>query len=308
VYDRAVRWSLIVAIACAAATARAAPDPAPAAPAPDTVALLPLATGKGFALYGQPVAAELARALRAAGIEVVVVSAGATPPARARLVIDGSIASGPHGAVALEARVRDPAKGVVVANVASTAPELGALDRAAAELSAQLVPAVKGKLAELDRPPAPPRPPEPPTPPAPPTHPPPLPVALPPAVVFGASEVGEFPAAAAAELARGLVARTGHRAVDAARPPDGKPVAGDFELAVEITAYAPKLDGVWTARASARVRWIAPDGREVVSRIVHTDTLVGSRGEDRAAMVHYAEAQLADILGPRVAAWAQGRP
>jgi hypothetical protein len=314
VYDRAVRWSLVLAIAIAAATARAAPAPAPA-PAPaaaDTVALLPLATGKGFALYGQPVAAELARAMRAAGLEVVVVSVGATPPARAKLVVDGTIESGPHGAVALEARVRDPAKGVVVANVSSSAPELGALDRAAADLSAQLVPAVKAKLAALDAPPPAPVEPVPPVPdvhdqhPIPPVKP--VPALQPAAVVWGASQAREFPAAAAADLARELVAATGHRALDAARAPDGKPVGGDFELAIDVVAYTPAKDGVWTARASARVRLIAPDGRVVVSRVVHTDTVVAAKGEERDAMVHYAAAQLADILRPRVTAWAQGKP
>ena len=42
---------------------------------PTTIAMLPLDGEKRLELFGQPVAAEIARALKAAGIDVVVVGA-----------------------------------------------------------------------------------------------------------------------------------------------------------------------------------------------------------------------------------------
>ena len=299
--------ALLITIAIVAAAVPAHGAPGTDAPQP-TVALLPLATGKGFELYGQPVAAEVARALRAGGLEVVVVSQGATPPARAHLVVDGTIAGGPHGAVAMQVRVRDLDKGVVVATLDASAPELTQLDHAAADLAARLLGAVKEQLALRDQPKTPPHHD---TPPPPPPHhqelsPP--PVDLPPAIVWGTSVAPEFPDDAAAGIARALVARTAHRGVDAGAPPDGKPLQGDYGLAIEVEDYGVVLDGVWTARATARVRWFGADGRQVADRIVHTDTLVGSRKDDRAAMVRYASAQLADILAPRVLAWSRGTP
>jgi hypothetical protein len=289
-----VRW-LIVAIAVLVARPVHADTP------PQTVALLPLATGKGFELYGQPVASEVARALRAGGLEVVVVSAGATPPSRARVVIDGTIAGGAKGAVTLTVRVRDADKGVVVTTLDATAPELTALDHAAADLAARLLPAVKAQLAAHDAitsaPPPPPHVVEPP-------H---VPTvrrpSLPAAFAYGGSLDPDFPAAAAAEVARALVERTGHVAVDAPRAPDGKPIDVPFEIAVVIERYELIQDGVWTARATARVRWIDGRGKTLVDRVVHTDTLVGARTDDRAAMLRYVDAQLVQIVAPHLDAW-----
>jgi hypothetical protein len=275
-----VRW-LIVAIAVLVARPVHADTP------PQTVALLPLATGKGFELYGQPVASEVARALRAGGLEVVVVSAGATPPSRARVVIDGTIAGG--------------AKGAGTLTLDATAPELTALDHAAADLAARLLPAVKAQLAAHDAitsaPPPPPHVVEPP-------H---VPTvrrpSLPAAFAYGGSLDPDFPAAAAAEVARALVERTGHVAVDAPRAPDGKPIDVPFEIAVVIERYELIQDGVWTARATARVRWIDGRGKTLVDRVVHTDTLVGARTDDRAAMLRYVDAQLVQIVAPHLDAW-----
>ena len=323
VYPRAVRagvTAVVVAIAViAGGAARGDRGPAGAAkpekaakPTPaakeaadkvDTVALLPLATGKGFELYGHPVASEVARALRAGGLEVVVVGAGASVPDRARLVIDGTIAAAPKHGVALQVRVRDPQKGVAIATLEASAPELTALDRAAADLAARLLPAVKAQLAAMSAPadepagktPAPIAPAVAPS------------VALdqPIAITFGTSVDPDFPDVAAAELAHRLVARTGRVARDGV-PLTGQPLDGDYGLAVEVRDFAIELDGVYTARATARVRWIDRGGHVIVDRVVHTDTLVGSRRDDATGMVRHAAAQLADILAPHVIAWAKG--
>jgi hypothetical protein len=312
----AARSGLTIAIALAmVAPSVAAPggaagpvaDPAPAAAV--TIALLPLATGKGLALYGQPVASELARALRAGGLDVVVVSAGAPVPARARLVIDGTVAPDGDG-VALEVRVRDPARGAVVATLAARAPELAAIDRAAADLSVRLLPAIRAQLAQaspvahapvehtpvdhapVDRAPVDH---------APVDH---APVApAPAALIVARSLVLDFPAAAAASIATALVRRVHHRAVPGELAP-GPLVGADFAVVVEITAFDVEQVGVLIGRARARVRWIGATGAVIAERVVHTDTVVGNRRGDAAALARACADQLVAIVAPRVAAWA----
>src|SRR5215468_10544975 len=70
---------------------RAVAEPAPAG---DVVALLPLDADKSLEIYGQPVASELARALVAGNVYVVVVGPRMAVPDNARLIIDGTIALG----------------------------------------------------------------------------------------------------------------------------------------------------------------------------------------------------------------------
>src|SRR5438270_11841868 len=81
---------------------------------PDAIALLPLDAEQRLEIYGQPVASELARALGAGGIEVVVVGPKMAVPERARLVIDGTIKTTKTGVVALAVRVRDKSSGAVL--------------------------------------------------------------------------------------------------------------------------------------------------------------------------------------------------
>ncbi|HTJ46500.1 MAG TPA: hypothetical protein VL463_30550, partial [Kofleriaceae bacterium] len=99
-----------------------------------------------------------------------------------------------------------------------------------------------------------------------------------------------------------------HRAVDVPPATNGKPLDGDFGLSIDITKYDLVFDGVWTARATARVRWFDMRGREIADRVVHTDTLVGAKDEDQRALVRQASAQLVDILAPRVIAWSRSSP
>lgn len=296
--------------------------PQPPAPAPAesvTVALLPLATDKPLALYGQPVASELARALRGGGLDVVVVSTGAPVPSRARLVIDGTIASD-RGGVALEIRVRDPERGAVVATLAARAPELATIDRAAAELSAKLLPAVRGQLqAVVPHPSDPPRDPvHAPHPTGPrltephPIDPPRAPHPRAPRTATPAARVSihvsapGFPDDAATALGAQLVARVGHRAVFGEVPPG--PIAdADFAVQIDIVDFDLEQLGVLIARAGARVRWRDASGALVADRVVHTDTVVGSRKDDAAAVARACAAQLVEIVAPRARHWVGGR-
>jgi hypothetical protein len=274
----------------------------PARDAGDVVALVPLAAEARFALYGQPVASEVARSLRAGSIDVVVVSAGAPVPARARLVIDGRISGEAGGAVSLEVRVRDPAKGVVVATLHARASALTAIDRAASDLAERLLPAVREQLAVLDRaadraaaaaasrPPTPPA-----TRPAPTTTRP----ARPPAVI----EIGgaAFPAAMA--MAKALAERL---ELEPMRGSTSAPPSTGIALRIDVLGFDVQAMGVLVGRARVRIR--ATDARGVVfDRVVRTDSIVGRIGASRDELARSAAAQVIDIAAPRLRDGLRGR-
>lgn len=125
------------------------PRHAEAEPAPqgDAVALLPLDAERNLEIYGQPVASEIARALVAGNVAVVVVGPKMAVPERARLIIDGTIALGKASAVTISLRIRNTADGVTLENLSATAPGLARIDGAASELSARLLPIVRDQLA-----------------------------------------------------------------------------------------------------------------------------------------------------------------
>lgn len=116
-----------------------------------TVALLPLDADKRLEIYGQPVAAEVGRALKASGIDVVVVNAKMAVPEHAQLIVDGSIKAGKGDAITLTMRIRDRRDGTTLEALPASAATLTTIDKAAAELSAKIVPAVRSHLAALAR-------------------------------------------------------------------------------------------------------------------------------------------------------------
>src|SRR5688572_31969483 len=74
----------------------------------ETIAMLPLDGEKRLEIYGQPVAAEIARALKAAGLDVVVGGAKMNVPDTAQLIVDGTIKAAKHKQIDVSIRVRDP--------------------------------------------------------------------------------------------------------------------------------------------------------------------------------------------------------
>jgi hypothetical protein len=114
----------------------------------DAVALLPLDGEKRLEIYGQPIANELARAMTASGIDVVVVGAKMAVPARAQLIVDGSIKAN-KDTVTLTIRIRDPRDGTTLETLPPSTSKLTNIDQAAAEVSARVVPAVKTQLEAL---------------------------------------------------------------------------------------------------------------------------------------------------------------
>jgi len=291
-------WIGMVCLACAASTAGAQP-----APAVDTVALLPLDADARLEIYGQPVASEIARALVAGGLDVVVVLPKMAVPERARLIVDGAIKAGKGDAVLLSIRVRNPADGTVLEKLEATATNLGTIDRAAAELSSRVLPVVRERIAVLGR-----RPPVPPI---------------------------DRPIQRATRAPKGLlvgiaVSQSSTAVVEPLRLALGEAVAtwnasGTWQVvpvepstlgpklapltvatakvqhgvAFEILAYSVSIDEVPLARARVRVR-IADPGAVVFDRVIVTDTIVGDRAMAPDALAARVAREVLAILRPHL--------
>lgn len=104
------------------------------------VAILPLsASTPRMRIYGAPVADALAKHLGTPGeVRVEAPSLDEALPERVDLVVDGRIVEAGASAVRLEARVRDPERGLTVAEVATGARPLAQIDRLAEELARAL--------------------------------------------------------------------------------------------------------------------------------------------------------------------------
>lgn len=140
---RGTSWILMaVVLAGWAARASAEPDAA-------VVAVLPLAAADApMRIYGPPVASTLAERLgNQRGLRVEALSLSGVLPAQVDLVIDGRIVTAPSGEVLLEARVRDPARGITMAAVATGARPLAEIDRLTAELATALAPRLHAAAA-----------------------------------------------------------------------------------------------------------------------------------------------------------------
>ncbi|MDB4954519.1 MAG: hypothetical protein JWO36_2088 [Myxococcales bacterium] len=256
----------------------------------DAVALLPLDADQRLEIYGQPVASELARALVAGGIDVVVVGPRMAVPERARLIVDGTIA-GRGETVTMTLRIRDRVAGTVLDSLTATAPSLTTIDSASTDLAGRVLPAIRKWLAALHA--ATTRPVDRVTPPAKPVDAPPPPLLI--AVTGAAPQVEALRVAFTG--AASVWARTHHReartmdAAALARDHAAKTVqqnGTDLGIAIEILGYAVEPGTVPTARARARVR-IADPSQVVFDRVIVTDTIVGDRG------------LAADVLAARVA-------
>jgi hypothetical protein len=138
-----MRWLLAIGLVVLASVQAFADEPARA------VALLPLDADLKLELYGQPVASEVARTLVQGGLEVVVVGPKMAVPAHARVVVDGTIKAGKGGTVTITVRIRDASDGSVLDTIPVTAASQTAIDHAAEELSALVLPSVQTKLKDL---------------------------------------------------------------------------------------------------------------------------------------------------------------
>src|SRR3954453_13253 len=103
----------LVILALGLAVVLAIAAPASAQPSNDAVALLPLDADAKLELYSQSIASEVARALAAGQIDVVVVGPKMAVPEKARLIVDGTI-TGKADNITLTLRIRDAHAGTVL--------------------------------------------------------------------------------------------------------------------------------------------------------------------------------------------------
>lgn len=307
-YHRLPVRTVVTLLLIALAVARPARADRPAAPA-TTIAVIPLQAERRLALYGAPVASELAGALTRAGFEVVLVSDVAVVPTRAWLVVDGRLITAGK-AVAIELRIRDPERAIDVTRLAARAATVATIDAATRDLAADLTaaitaarpraPAAPSALGEprvVDDPRAPVElpPPTDPIAPAPPPTPDPRPRAQ--VRVRGkalhdrAGAPLDVAALTRPALAR-LAARLGYVVVDDPAAP--------LVITAELTRLVAGFEGeVPVGRGRARVI-VSRDGAVVFDRLVRTDTVVGSRGDRVDTIVRLVAAQAADVVLPRV--------
>ena len=299
---------LVVAVVVAVG-AVAGISPARAQPTGDAVALLPLDADRNLEIYGQPVASEIARALGAGNVAVVVVGPKMAVPDRARLIVDGTIALGKANAVTISLRIRNTVDGVVLETLSATAPGLAKIDSAATELSARILPIVRDKLAALHR--APPddhgrviqvRPPVT-APPAPAAN---RPVLI--SVVDARRPAGPGVLLAALDTAVADWVRGHKREVkklDAGKLDPriaAKAVAAegsDLAFGFWILGYTADTAPLPMARVRVRVQ-ITDASAVVFDRVVSTDTVVGERGQSVAELAARVCREVLAILHPHV--------
>jgi hypothetical protein len=274
------------------------------------VALLPLDADARLAIYGQPVASEIARALVVGGVEVVVVGPKMAVPERARLVVDGTISSNKSDVVVLALRVRNPVDGTTLATTQATAQGLANIDKAAAELSAKVLPIVKQQILALGHPAdVRPTPPE--------VH---IAVVAPPSMhplllaLIARAPAGEPLRAALSEAITPWAAAV-HReskAIDAPKlagklaASSVKEAGGELAISFEVKSFEVTQGKVPFARARVRVR-IVDASSVLFDRVVVTDSVLGERGSTPEVLAQRTAREVLDILRPHlrrlVASW-----
>lgn len=265
-----------------------------ASPPPPAVAVLPLDADERLEIYGQAVATELARALNADGIEVLVAGPNADLTGMP-VIVSGKIAQdkGARGPITLELSVRSGA--TILEKLSASAPTLAQIDRAATELADRVVPIVRERLRAPAAERAPLRPPD---------------VQRRPAPVTLVGVTAKKPprlaplrtALAAATDPWVRAARREPRSLDPKQePPKAAAVArAERAVALEVLDYeiARERD-VPLARARVRVR-ISDDYAVRFDRIVRTDTVVGARGMRDDALAALVAQEVLAILRPHM--------
>jgi hypothetical protein len=301
--------AIVLAVALSA-SGRAFADPtAVQAPVEQAraVALLPLDADAKLELFGQPVASEVSRALIQGGLEVVVVGPRMAVPAKARVVVDGTIKPGKGATIVLTVRVRDVRTGEVLDKIPVEAASMTTMDRAAEELSAKVLPSVKTNLAALiakdqeqlqpkhvDEPKR--------------VEPPAARATVLAAIYSGPDATAQTQALRTA-LEAGLAPWAAHRhhatrVLDIHQLGDGpkKVVAERADLAVELEVLSIDLEFTTPVpMATARVRFRIIDPQAVVfDRVIVTDTIVGEKGLDAEKLTERVAREVLSIADPHL--------
>lgn len=279
------------------------------------LALLPLDAPGKLSIYGQPVAAEIARALQAAGLDVVVVGAQMAVPREAALIIEGSLL-GQRKKVRVELRLRALDSRTPLVTVTSTDASLATLEAAANEVSQMLLPLVREELEKRKAglpavPPATVAPP--------PKQGGPIDLstghvaetALPTAMI--AVTTGGVPPAARSYFGERLMAAASALTAARWRPRPTEISQINAAMLLAMTATEPgslgvafdvrELDAVqerniYFGAVRARVL-IALGGKIVFDREITTDTVVGGRKGDLGAQLDLLARELTVILRPK---------
>ena len=258
------------------------------------VALLPLDADAKLELYSQSVASEVARALAAGGVDVVVVGPKMEVPQRARMIVDGTI-TGKGDQITLTLRIRDARAGTVLGSVPATATSV---TQATEDLSKKIVPAVKTQLASLSAVQAPP-----------PTEgddhaiPPPQPVHHEPAPILG-EVTGQGPLRDALQhelepWAKRKVEVMPNVLIDMVVPAMPATHGADAAIALDVVAFS--ITGAVVPLARARVRVRVVDRSQVVfDRVIVTDTVVGDRRQTNEALAARTAREVLAILDPHL--------
>ena len=254
----------------------------------DSVALLPLDGDKKLEIYGQPVAAELGRAMTAAGIDVVVVGAKMAVPERAQLIVDGTITA-KGKTVTLTLRIRDPRDGSTLESLPPATSPLVSIDKAAADLSAKLVPAVQTQLQKLQKPaPIEERKPD-------------VVVTAPPQAQAQLPELKVSVSMLKPNPALQLLSSAFPHELDAWATQHGRrlDMTGSSQIQFELLTFAITPGKIPLAKARVRMR--VYDGAKVkFDRIIHTDTIVGDHDITEQAFAERGAREVLLIANPNL--------
>ena len=286
----------LIVLVLLAATARA----------DDKVALLPLDAAAKLDVYGQVVASEIAQALIAGKIDVVVVLPKMGVPDEAKLIVDGKLAAGKGGAIELSIRVRDPKAVVIVQQFHATAASLETLAKTTRDLSAKVLPVVRDTLVEMTTKPIEPVKPPVITPVEPPAKPQARPLLVGIMTKSSSSDAEKLRAALVDHVPGWVTAAQRLPSVIEAGMLDAKTatktVSGstaDRAIALEILSYSLWGDDVPMGKARVRVR-IADAGQILFERVVVTDTIVGDKAMSTDAFAERVALEVLAILRPHV--------
>jgi hypothetical protein len=252
----------------------------------DSVALLPLDGDKKLEIYGQPVAAELGRAMKAAGIDVVVVGAKMAVPEGAQLIVDGTITA-KGKTVTLTLRIRDPRDGSTLESLPPATSPLISIDKAAADLSAKLVPAVQAQLVRLQKPVD--------------TEPVHTPDVVTPQPQAQLPELKVSVSMLKPNAALQLLSSAFPHELDAWATHHGRHVdmTGTSQIQFELLTFAITPGKIPLAKARVRMR--VYDGAKVkFDRIIHTDTIVGDHDITEQAFAERAAREVLLIANPNL--------
>lgn len=293
---------LLLAVAVLALAAPALAD----TPKGEAVALLPLDADARLAIYGQPVASEIARALVAGGIDVVVVGPKMAMPDRAKLIVDGTIGATKGDLVTVSLRVRNPVDGTTLATTQAQVQGLPNIDKVAADVSAKILPIVREKLEALK--------PKVVTPPDPKDT---QVVVTPPETAMRPLLVGVSTSSASASqdaLKDAFVAQVSPWAARQRREPKQveakllhadsavtaiKAAGTDLGIAFEIKSFSISDDTIPIGRA--RVHVVVADAVGVLfDRVVVTDSVVGDKAIKTDVMAARVAREVLDILRPHL--------